>query len=295
MSIDKLRAIRYFVRTVDAGSFAAAARSLEVSPSALSKALTGLEELVGFTLYARSTRKLALTEDGRMYSECCREVLLQLEEAELGGRRNLSGTRGTLRFGIHPAMRLALLRELKQFLGQNPSLQLEMISTNAPGALLEQGLDVVICIGALADSSLVALPLGLVHFVICGSPQYLAEHGEPKHPDDLAAHDGIVYAMPDESPATRWEMVRGGERRLIAPPVRLAVRDGAGAIDAAIHGCGLARPFDIAIRPDLAAGRLRSVLDDWQSPPEPVHALVPTSRRLPSKVRSFIEFVRSLI
>jgi len=295
MSIDKLRAIRYFVRTVDAGSFAAAARSLEVSPSALSKALTGLEELVGFTLFARSTRRLALTEDGRMYSECCRDVLLQLEEAEIGGSRNLSGTRGKLRFGVHPAVRLALLRELKQFLGQNPSLQLEMISTNAPGALIEQGLDVVICIGALADSSLVALPLGSAQFVICGSPHYLAARGVPKHPDDLAAHDGIVYVMPDESPATRWQLVRGSDRRLIAPPVRLAVRDGAGAIDAAIHGCGLVRPFDIAIRPDLATGRLRSVLDDWQSPPEPVQAVVAASRRIPSKVRSFIEFVRSVI
>lgn len=295
MGIDKLKAITYFVRTVEAGSFAAAAREIDVGPSALSKALTLLEAEIGFTLFSRSTRKLSLTDDGKAYHACCHDMLQRLEESELAARRGIARTHGTLRFGVHPAMRFALLPRLGGFLALHPDLKLDMMSSNDTGALLERGLDVVLCIGDLPDSNLVATRLGWAQFVICASPAYLARRGAPADPDALAAHDAIVYTMPDEMSATRWEMQRGTQRRVALPSIRLAVRDGAGAIDAAIHGCGLARPYELAVRPALQSGVLSRVLPEWESPRQPVYAVVSNSRRQPAKVRAFVEFARTVV
>ena len=122
-------------------------------------------------------------------------------------------------------MRIALLRQLNRFLADHANLKLDMLSTNSPSALLELGLDVLLRIGRLDDSGLVALPLGWVDFVVCASPSYLKTRGVPQHPDDLARHDAIVYAMPDEAPSTRWELHRGDESCIAAVPIRLVVRD----------------------------------------------------------------------
>jgi DNA-binding transcriptional LysR family regulator len=295
VGIDKLRAITYFVRTVEAGSFAGAARQSDTSPSSLSKALSALEKDIGFTLFTRSTRKLVLTEDGKAYADCCRELLFRLEDTELAARRGLVRSHGTLKFGVHPAARFALIPRLDGFLAQHPDLKLDMISSNSAASLLDKGLDVVLSIGALPDSSLVATRLGWARFVICASPAYLARQGVPQDPDALAQHDAIVYTMPDEEPATRWELQRDGQRRVVTPRMRLAVRDGAGAIDAAINGCGLARPYELAVRPALQSGVLRRVLPDWDSPRQPIHAVVSNSRRQAAKVRDFIAFVRTVV
>jgi DNA-binding transcriptional LysR family regulator len=295
VGIDKLRAITYFVRTVEAGSFAGAARQSDTSPSSLSKALSALEKDIGFTLFTRSTRKLVLTEDGKAYADCCRELLFRLEDTEFAARRGLVRSHGTLKFGVHPAARFALMPRLDGFLAQHPDLKLDMVSSNSAASLLDKGLDVVLSIGALPDSSLVATRLGWAQFVICASPAYLARQGVPQDPDALAHHDAIVYTMPDEEPATRWELQRDGQRRVVTPRMRLAVRDGAGAIDAAINGCGLARPYELAVRPALQSGVLRRVLPDWDSPRQPIHAVVSNSRRQPAKVKDFIAFVRTVV
>ena len=168
-------------------------------------------------------------------------------------------------------------------------------STNAPSALLELGLDVLLHIGRLDDSGLVALSLGWVDFVVCASPSYLETRGVPQHLDDLARHDAIVYARPDEDPATRWELHRGAESRVAAVPIRLVVRDGNGAIDAAIYGCGLARPYEVAVRAALQEGQLRAVLSDWSGERQPVFAVFAKSNRVPAKVRAFVEFARGLV
>lgn len=293
--MDKLKAIGYFMRTVEAGSLAAAARSLDMNPSALSKALGALEREIGYRLFARSTRRLTLTEDGEAYRDCCRELLQLLEDTELAARRGLGSSRGTLRFGLHPALRLALLPRLSEFITAHPDLRLDMVSTNAASALLDQGLDLLLGIGRLSDSSLVARQIGWAQFQVCAAPAYLQHRGRPQRPDDIGSHDAIVYTMRDEDSALRWELRRGEEVRVIAPTAKLAVRDGAGAIDAAIHGCGLARPFELAVRQALSAGRLEAVLPDWQSPREPVFAVLPHARRVPAKVRAFTEFAAALV
>src|SRR5438105_9003377 len=167
--MDKLRGITFFSRTVEAGSFAAAAHALDVVPSALSRTITTLEQELGFTLFNRSTRKLALTVEGEAYYQRCRGLLLELEEAEAVARGGRVRPQGTLRVGMHPALRSLVLSEIGRLLVSAPELKLETFITNSPAAVLDSGLDVVLCIGRLADTTLVARRLGWAQHVVCAS------------------------------------------------------------------------------------------------------------------------------
>src|SRR5437867_5265329 len=153
--MDKLRAITYFVRTVEAKSFAAAAHSLEVTPSALSKAIGALEHDLAFTLFNRSTRHMALTVEGIAYYNCCRKVLQDLEEVELTTGHGRARVAGVLRAGMHPAVSWAVLQEVHSFLEAYPELMVETVMTNSAMALVDRGLDVVIPLGELRDSAAV--------------------------------------------------------------------------------------------------------------------------------------------
>ena len=241
--MDKLRAMRCFCRVVEHGSFVAAAQSLDIVPSALSKTVAALERELGFALINRSTRRLSATEEGTTYYESCRRILLDLEEADAIGRGGRTRPRGTLRIGLHPALRFALLSRMGGFLERYPELKVETVITNASSAVFDEGLDVVLHIGPLADSSLVARQLGWTDPVVCASPDYLATHGEPMHPRELVDHRAIVYARRDEEANTRWVFRRGEESCHVDVPARTVSRDGVGLVDAAVGGAGIARPL----------------------------------------------------
>jgi LysR family transcriptional regulator, regulator for bpeEF and oprC len=293
--MDKLRALTFFVRTVEAGSFAAAAQLLDVVPSAPSKTITALERELGFTLFSRSTRKLSLTVEGEAYYTRCRQVLAELEDAEAMARGGREQPQGTLRVGLHPALRSVVMSEINRLLDSNPRLKVETFITNAPTALLDRGLDVVLCIGPLADSTLVARRLGWVHLVVCASPDYLRRCGEPKRPADLSQHRAIITARPDEEPNTRWEFTRGKERRAVSVTVGMVVRDGIGLVDAGAGGAGVLRPYECSARLYVAAGALKILMPEWSSPRHAVSAAFAGSRHVPAKVRAFLEFAQALV
>lgn len=294
--MDKLRAIGFFCRVVEAKTFAAAAQSLDVVPSALSKAIAALENELGFKLINRSTRRLALTDEGSAYFEHCRRIMQDLEEAEVQAREGRTRAKGTLRIGLHPAFRSAVLTQISRFLDANPDVKLETTATNSPGAVLDDGLDLVIRIGRLFDSNLVARQLGSASFVVCAAPSYIAAWGEPQHPRELAKHRAIIYGRRDEDSNTCWEFVKGAERLLVDVPVRLVSRDGIGLIDAAIGAGGIARPYAMAAQHFIAGGQLRLLLPQWLSDAQPVHVVLPpNSRALPAKVSAFIEFFDSVL
>jgi LysR family transcriptional regulator for bpeEF and oprC len=293
--MDKLRALTFFSRTVEAGSFAAAAQALDVVPSAVSKTIGTLERELGFTLFNRSTRKLSLTVEGEAYYTRCRQVLAELEDAEALARGGSVQPGGTLRVGMHPALRSVVFPEIGRLLESNPRMKVETFITNSPTALLDRGLDVVLCIGRLADSTLVARRIGWAQFVVCASPDYLHRWGEPKRPQDLAQHRTIIYARPDEEPNTRWEFSRGRERQVVTVPVGMVVRDGVGLVDAGLGGGGVLRPYEFAARRDIAAGSLKVLMQDWSSAKHPVCAVSSSSRHVPAKVRAFLEFAHALI
>jgi LysR family transcriptional regulator for bpeEF and oprC len=293
--MDKLRALSLFSRAVEAGSFAAAADSLDVVPSVLSKAIAALERELGVSLFNRSTRKLSLTAEGEAYYTRCRQALADLEDAEAMARGGSAQAQGTLRIGLHPALRAVVLSEIGRLLESNARLTVETFITNSPTALLERGLDVVLCIGPLADSALVARRLGWARVVVCASPAYLRRWGEPRRPQDLARHRAVIFARPDEEPNTRWALTRGAERRVVSVRAGMVVRDGVGLVDAAVGGAGLVRPYECAARPHVEAGRLKIVMPEWSSGRQPVSAAFPTRRHVPAKVRVFLEFARTLL
>ena len=237
--MDKLRAITLFCRTVEAKTFAAAAHACDVVPFALSKAIAALERDVGFKLLHRSTRKLSLTEEGSAYYEHCRQLLQGLEQAEAVARDGRTTARGTLRIGVHPALRFNLFTQCGRLLDAHPGLKLETLITNTPAAVLDEGLDIVLRIGKLPDSALVSRPLGWTRSVVCASPAYLAARGEPRHPRDLVRHRAAIYARRDEEPNTRWEFRRGTEHHVVVVPVSFSARDGVGLADALLGGCGI--------------------------------------------------------
>ncbi len=293
--MDKLRALTFFVRTVEAGSFAAAAQLLDVVPSALSKTITALERELSFTLFSRSTRKLSLTVEGEAYYTRCRQLLVELEDAEEMARGSRQQPQGTLRVGLHPALRLVVLSEINRLLESNPRLKVETFITNSPTALLERGLDVVLCIGPLADSTLVARRLGWAHLVVCAAPDYLRRWGEPKRPADLSQYRAIITARPDEEPNARWEFTRGKERHAVSVTVGMVVRDGIGLVDAGAAGAGVLRPYECAARRHIATGALKILLPEWSGPRHPVSATFPARRHVPAKVRAFLEFAQALV
>lgn len=294
--MDKLRAMTYFCRVVEHGSFAAAAQSLDVVPSALSKTVAALEHAVGFGLLHRSTRALAPTEEGAAYYERCRQILHDIEDADATGRGDAARPRGTLRIGLHPALRFALLSRLGPFLDRCPELRIETVITNSLGAVIEDGLDLVLHIGRLADSSLVAKPIGWTHPVVCASPEYLAVHGQPLHPHELRDHGAIVHARRDEEASMRWRFRRGEETCEVDVPARMVSRDGVGLVDAALGGAGVARPLEISVRPWLRSGQLRPLLQDWLGERQAIAAVMPVQgRRASAKVRAFLEDVTSAL
>lgn len=290
--MDKLRAMSLFCRAVEARSFAAAAQALDVVPSALSKAISALERELGFSLMSRSTRSLSLTEEGTAYYEQCRRILAEIEAAEETGRGGGSQARGTLRVGMHPGLRFAMLTQLQPFLHDQSELKIETVITNSATAVLDEGLDLVLHIGPLTDSSLVARPLGFTRPIVCASVQYLASHGQPLHPSELAQHQAVIYARRDEASNTRWIFSRGEQTCEVDVPVRVVSRDGIGLVDAALGGCGVARPLEIAARHLVASGQLKEVLGDWSGQAQAITAVLPPQgRRASAKVRLYIEYV----
>jgi DNA-binding transcriptional LysR family regulator len=290
--MDKLRAMIFFCRAVEARSFAAAAQELQVVPSAVSKVVSALEHDLGFRLMNRSTRGFSLTDEGAAYHEQCRQILQDIEAAKGLGRHRGMPVRGTLRIGMHPGLRFAMLAQLGPFLDSHPGLSVETLITNSPTAVVHHGLDLVLHIGRLADSALVARQLGWARSVVCAAPGYLESHEEPRHPAELAAHRAVIYARRDEEANTRWAFARGAERYEVDVCARAISRDGVGVVDALLGGAGVGRPFDVSVQHWLETGRLRQLLPDWTSEPQAVTAVLPAyGRHVSTKVRVYLDSI----
>jgi DNA-binding transcriptional LysR family regulator len=293
--MDKLRAIKVFCRAVEMNSFASAAHVLDAPASVVSRTISALESELGCTLFNRTTRRLSLTEAGSGYYERCRKLLADLEESEAAARLGTTQATGTLRLGYHPAVRVALGRGMGHFLSAHPNLKLEVALTNSPAALIDDGLDVILRVGRVADSSFVAKQLGWTSLVTCAAPGYLDRHGRPKHPRDLVRYSAIIPGRRDEAPFTRWTFTRGKDREIVPVPVGVVARDGVGLTDHAVGEAGITQLYDLATRLHIANAELEAVLIDWSSGRQPIYAVMPSRRRVPAKVRAFLEFARSLV
>ncbi|MGA7809006.1 LysR family transcriptional regulator [Bradyrhizobium sp.] len=288
--MDRLDAMQAFVVVADLGGFAPAARKLNVSPSAVTRLVAALEQRLGARLLQRTTRQVALTDAGARYLERARRILADVEEAERAaesertrpsGRLVISAPVGFGRLHVSPVMSAYL----KRYPDVSGELRLEDRIVN----LVEDGVDLAVRIGELADSTLVARQVGEMRRVVVASLAYLKARGEPKQPADVASHDTIQFGAAAGS--SDWRFAgKAGELRVNTMP-RLVTNSADAAIQYAEAGGGLTRVLAYQAADAIRRGRLRIVLQQFELPPLPVHIVYPTSRLLSAKVRSFVDLV----
>lgn len=289
ISIDQLTGIRAFVETAQAGSFTLASERLALSRSAVSKAVARLEAQLGVRLLHRSTRRLALTEDGRAFHRHCLRALATLAQGESELRQKQGAVAGTLRIEV-PVLfgRQWIAPALLELAREHPALHLDVAFLNRFGDMASGQVDLAVRIGALPDSShLVARPLGVQRTVVCAAPAYLAARGRPTDPATLAAHDCLV-----EGRDSTWLLADAqGELQAFALGVRLTLRDAMALRDAAAAGFGLARLPRWLVAAQLADGTLEEVLPQQASTASalPIHVIWPHQGALAARQRVVVD------
>lgn len=286
-----LTELEIFARVVAAGSLSAAGREMGLSPAVVSKRLRRLEERLGSRLLQRTTRKIALTEAGQGYYERVLGILASVEEAESFVVRRSSLARGTLKVSAPTSFgRLHIAPHLKDFLSRNPDLTLNLNLSDDFVDIVGAGYDLAIRIASLDDSSLVARRLAPNHRVLCASPAYLAEAGEPQSLGDLERFRLLAAAN-----QSLWRLE--GRDGPAALKVESAIETNSSEVvrETVLAGLGIALRSTWDVGPEIADGRLRIVLANWRgSPSVAIHAVYPSRRFLAAKVRVFIDFMTEL-
>ncbi|WP_374582412.1 LysR substrate-binding domain-containing protein [Pseudoduganella sp.] len=285
--MDKMRSMEVFVRVVDAGSFSAAARALDMSTVMVSKHIAALEQLVGARLLHRTTRSQSLSEIGQQYAEQCRHILQLVQAAETGAQAMRTVPRGTLKISAPAAFgSRCLAPAMAEYLELHPEVNLELDLSNRLSDLVEEGLDAAIRIGPLKDSTLVARPLTPLQMMVCAAPNYLARHGTPRKPDDLSRHRCLDFSHWRRN--ARWQF---GPTESAPPSCRMRSNNGEALRLAAAAGLGLVMQADAVLADEIAAGRLVPVLREYWPQPRPMHLIYPRDRQSTPKLASFVEFV----
>jgi DNA-binding transcriptional LysR family regulator len=287
--MDRLEAMSVFVAAVDGGSLSAAGRKLGMPLATVSRKLSDLESLLRARLLHRSTRKLTLTDAGRDYYASCKRILEDVGEAERGASGEYSEPRGELVIAAPIVFgRLHMLPVIGQFLLAYPQVDVRLVQGDRNANLVEDHLDLALRIGELPDSSMTATHVGSVRRVVCASPDYLARRGTPTTPEELAGHCCVSFDALDSSGG--WRFGSGSEERVVAVRTRLAVNTAEAAIDAAIAGVGITRVLSYQAAEAFRTGSLQRLLQDFESAPSPISLLFDGRRRLPLKLRAFVDF-----
>lgn len=287
-----LSPISVFVRVAEAKSFTAAAKRLGMSPSAASKSLTRLEQRLGVRLFNRTTRTVNLTADGNAFYERCRVILSELEDAESALVREQSQPRGRLRVVMPPGFgRAVLVPSLTEFAKLHRELIVDLELSSRIVDLAEEGVDVLVRIGDLPDRRLVARKLCDMRYVTIASPSYLARHGEPRTPADLARHHCLGHHIPYTNRYREWKFSCDGE--LVAHSVsgNLNINDGAALLTAAIKGAGIATVATFLAADAIRDEELKIVLPDYAMLGPPVWMAYLERRHLPRRIAAFVDFV----
>jgi DNA-binding transcriptional LysR family regulator len=289
--MDKLSGLEVFVQTAATESFVGAGRVLGLSPSAVSKSISRLEERVGVRLFQRSTRSVRLTSEGQVFLERCRRIIgeIDLAENELSA---MAGTpRGRLKVGLPLAGGLPL-PVIAAFMQAHPGIELDLDITDRVSDVIDEGLDVVIRGGELNDSRLMSKRLGAYRMHLVASTGYLAERGEPTKPADLAHHACLHYRYPTSGKLEPWPV---RQARTAAGELALPMTMVVSSLEALLYltqaGRGITCLPDFSIKEALGAGRLQTVLDRYMTRSTTFWILWPSSKQMTPKVRAFVDFV----
>jgi DNA-binding transcriptional LysR family regulator len=296
------RSLKTFVRVVEDGSFAAAARSLLVDPAAVSRTIKALEDDLGALLFARSTRVSKLTTEGERFYRDCRHILERLDQATDRFRNEEGVLRGQLRVGLAPMItRRMVVRALPSFQRKHPHVEIILLGVDDPGEIANGRIDLLVRPRTLRQrggshrdfQGLVMRKLIQSHLVVCASPHYLAHAGIPRAPPDLQQHDCIALVTLEHDVQNEWQFVKSAARHKIKFAPRLLVQ-GDGLREAGVAGCGIIRLLACHVQDELQSGSLVQILTEWDCiGGPPIMALYrkarPTLPRVSAFVRHLVE------
>ncbi|BBH12805.1 LysR family transcriptional regulator [Chromobacterium haemolyticum] len=289
--MDSLSGLAAFVRAAEAQSFVGAGRALGVSSSAVGKSVARLEEKLGVRLFQRSTRHVRLTAEGELFYERCRRILDDIDDAEAELALSRATPRGKLRVSLPVIGYRMLLPILPDFMQRYPEVELDLDFSDRMVDVIEEGLDAVVRSGPLADSRLMARPLGPFRLLVVGSPGYLRERGTPQSPEDLAQHACLRYRFPSTGKLQAWALDGAPAGQDWPPSSAMSCNNIEALICAASQDQGLAYLPDFIVRDALAAGRLQTVLAPYLNQTGLFHVVWPSSRQLSPKLRVFVDFL----
>jgi DNA-binding transcriptional LysR family regulator len=289
-----LTGVGVLAAVTEAGNFARAAAILGLTPSGVSRAVARLEARVGVRLFDRSPRAVTLTEEGRRFHAQIVPLLAGLEEAAEAAVGAAATVGGRLRVSVDPWFaRMVLAPRLPQFMRRYPLLSVELTVSNYREDMMT-GVDVAVRFGPPDIASLIVRKLLDTRVLTCAAPSYLAQHGAPSTPQELARHEALLFRDPQTGRAFPWEFHRGGEIIEVSVTGRLLTDDPSTAVAACVAGQGLFQSFALGLDPWLASGQLVQVLPDWSEERYPLYAYHPSRHLPPAKVRAFLDFVQDI-
>lgn len=283
-----------FVKVVEQGSFIAAAKTLGLPKTTVSRKVQELETRLGAQLLHRTTRRLGLTEAGNVYYEHCQRIAHELDEAESAVGQLQGGPRGWLRFTVSYSIGIAWISPLLgEFHERYPDIRLDMHMSNDPVDMIGNEIDVALRAGTLPDSSLVARRLASFRTQVFASPHYIARHGEPLHPDELQHHRIVAVRKSHHHHPSRitWPLSDGNRTVEYAINPLMSANDPSALLGAVLCGEGLTLASDVTAKPYVEAGALRRVLAGWTGPEVDLNAVFPRGRVVSPKVRAFVDFL----
>ena len=287
--MDRVLGMTTFVKVVDSGGFAAAARALNMSPSAVTLHVQAIEDRLGVRLLNRTTRHVSMTEAGHAYYDDCIRILADIDNAEQAAQELQSKPRGTLRLNTAPVIPL-IAPVIAQFTAQYPDVSLDVTVTGRMVDLVEEGFDLALRVTPVPDSSLIIRRLAPFRFVVCGAPDYLARRGTPTQLADLTGHNCMIFS---DSPFGReWHfLAKDGSEQTVPLSSHFVANSGEMLRLAAVAGQGLMYAPKILVADDIDAGRLVPVLTEFQTVEFSVNAIYPHRRHLSAKVRVFLDLL----
>jgi len=289
--MDRFEEMQTFVKVVDAGSMSVAADRLNIAKSAVSRRLAELENRLGVQLLIRTTRRLNLTENGQQFYQRCLAILADLEETEQALTCKQTLLRGSIRIAIPLSFGIKHLSPLlNKFLKAHPELSLDLDLNDRTLNFMEEDIDLAIRIGRLADSTLIARQLATTKLIVCASPAYLSQHGEPTKPKELENHVGLNYSYLADTQT--WQFLQPDKTRLsVHVPCRMRANNGDILLKAGIDGLGILVTPTFISSEAIEQGLLCPILTNYTFPEEAIYAIYPQQRFLPRRVRALIDYL----
>ena len=293
--MDRLQAMQVFTRVVDTNSFTRAAETLDLPRASVTTIIQNLEAFLGTRLMHRTTRRLSLTPDGAAYYERCVRILADVEETEASFQSGNKKPHGKLRIDMPGSIgRLLVIPSLCEFHTRYPDIDLQLGLSDRPVDLLQEGVDCVVRVGALQDSSLVARRIGLFEGVTCAAPDYIERAGIPTSLEDLENHKAVNYFSSRTGRTIDWAFMVEGKEVEVKMKSIVSVNDADAYVTCGVEGFGLIQPALFMVLPHLRSGQLVEVLPELKPLPMPISAVYPHSRHLSPNVRVFVDWIAEL-